>query len=214
MNFDPFVLWDHFEIGAERGFPDHPHRGFEAITYMLEGSMNHHDNLGNNSFVSAGGLQRFTAGSGLVHSEMPAETGMSRGIQLWINLPQHLKKIAPDYQQLDKKNITVKKLAGGKVKILVGDDSALKLNTHIIYQHLYLNTEASYKLDINASMRGFVYMLTGELTINQQKLQSNQALFIEDVSQLDFTAKENSECLICLGLPHHEAIYQHGPFVD
>jgi len=214
MNFDPFVLCDHFEIGAGRGFPDHPHRGFEAITYMLEGGMNHKDNLGNDSFVEAGGLQRFTAGRGLVHSEMPAETGISRGIQLWINLPQRLKKIAPDYQQMDEKHIPVQEIPGGKVKNLVGDESALKLNTEIIYQHLYLNGDAKYQLNIKPSMRGFIYMLKGTLTINQQNLQTDQALFIEDISQLEFVAKDESECLICFGVPHNEAIHQHGPFVD
>ena len=119
MNFDPFVLWDHFDIGAGRGFPNHPHRGFEAITYMFAGGMNHKDNLGNESFVTAGGAQRFTAGSGLVHSEMPAEQGQSNGIQLWINLPQRLKQSAPEYQQVNEDKFPVKKIAGGQVKILL-----------------------------------------------------------------------------------------------
>ena len=214
MNFDPFVLWDHFEIGAGRGFPDHPHRGFEAITYMLEGGMNHNDNLGNSSFVSAGGMQRFTAGSGLVHSEMPADTGISRGIQLWINLPQRLKKIDPDYQQLNNDDIPVKKFNGGEVKILVGEGSALQLNTDVSYQHLQLNASASYQLEIKAGMRGIVYMLTGRININQSTIQTGQALFIEDIAQLEFNAIDNSQCLICFGMPHHEPIHQHGPFVD
>lgn len=101
MNFDPFVLWDHFDILPGKGFPDHPHRGFEAITYMFSGGMNHQDNLGNASFVESGGAQRFTAGSGIVHSEMPAETGRSNGIQLWINLPKRLKTLPASYQQVD-----------------------------------------------------------------------------------------------------------------
>jgi len=83
-NFDPFVLWDHFDIEGG-GFPNHPHRGFEAITYMFDGGMKHKDNLGNQGTVFAGGAQRFTAGKGIVHSEMP--DGKAAGIQLWINLP-------------------------------------------------------------------------------------------------------------------------------
>ena len=125
MNFDPFVLWDHFNIGPGRGFPDHPHRGFEAITYMFDGGMNHKDNLGNESFVTAGGAQRFTAGAGMVHSEMPAEAGESNGIQLWINLPQRLKKIEPGYQQVDAAEFPIVELEAGQVKILVGENSPL-----------------------------------------------------------------------------------------
>ena len=102
MNFDPFVLMDHFDIEGG-GFPDHPHRGFEAITYMLDGGMQHVDNLGNKSVVYAGGLQRFTAGKGLVHSEMPQ--GRAQGIQLWINLPKRLKQMQPSYQQVDAEDI-------------------------------------------------------------------------------------------------------------
>lgn len=120
MNFDPFVLFDHFDIGAGHGFPEHPHRGFEAITYMFNGGMNHKDNLGNESFVSKGGAQRFTAGKGLVHSEMPAKEGKSNGIQLWINLPKRLKQIAPSYQQVNDDEFSQQNILGGWVKNIVG----------------------------------------------------------------------------------------------
>jgi len=136
MNFDPFVLWDHFTLDSGRGFPDHPHRGFEAITYMFEGGMNHKDNLGNESFVTAGGAQRFTAGSGLVHSEMPAQTGVSNGIQLWINLPKRLKQVDAEYQQVNANEFPVKKLDGGTVKTIVGENSPLQLKTSVIYRHV------------------------------------------------------------------------------
>jgi len=166
MNFDPFVLFDHFDIAPGRGFPDHPHRGFEAITYMFDGGMNHKDNLGNESFVTAGGAQRFTAGSGLVHSEMPAENGKSMGIQLWINLPKNLKQIDPDYQQVNTDEFPVKKLDGGQVKILVGDGSPLKLKTEVIYQDVQLDNIAEYHLAISNEMRGIIYV-TNDLTIFQ-----------------------------------------------
>ena len=107
LNLDPFVLWDHFDIAAG-GFPDHPHRGFEAITYLFEGGMKHADNLGNRGTVHAGGAQRFTAGSGIVHSEFP--DGHAAGIQLWINLPRRLKGIDADYQQLQANEISNSKL--------------------------------------------------------------------------------------------------------
>lgn len=214
MNFDPFVLWDHFDIGPGRGFPDHPHRGFEGITYMFDGGMNHKDNLGNESFVSAGGAQRFTAGSGMVHSEMPADKGHSNGIQLWINLPQRLKKIAPDYQQLNADEFPLKQIEGGQVKILVGEGSPLKLHTQVIYQHVTLNPKAHYRLNLPTQMRGIIYMLKGSLTINQQYIKNDQALFLDHVNTLDFSAEEDCEFMICMGVPHHEPIRQYGPFVD
>ena len=105
MNYDPFVLWDHFELAPGAGFPEHPHRGFEAITYLFNGSIEHKDNLSNQSTVYAGGAQRFTAGKGIVHSEMLAKNTTSTGIQLWINLPRKLKQIEPAYQQVDAENI-------------------------------------------------------------------------------------------------------------
>lgn len=214
MNFDPFVLFDHFDIGAGRGFPDHPHRGFEGITYMFEGGMNHKDNLGNESFVTAGGAQRFTAGSGMVHSEMPANNGKSIGIQLWINLPQRLKQIQPGYQQVDSDEFPVKIIDGGQIKTVVGDDSPLKLNTDVIYQHAQLQRNANYSVKLHAGMRGIVYVMQGQITVNDSEVNADQALFIEDNTALDFKASKDSEFMVCFGLPHGEPIRQYGPYVD
>lgn len=214
MNFDPFVLWDHFNIGPGRGFPDHPHRGFEAITYMFDGGMNHKDNLGNESFVTAGGAQRFTAGSGMVHSEMPAEIGESNGIQLWINLPQRLKKIEPDYQQVDAAEFPVVELEAGQVKILVGENSPLELKTKVIYQHVTLKKDADYSLVLDQGMRGIVYAMQGAVQVNADLLKADQALFIDAETKLEFKAKQDSQFMICMGLPHGEPIRQYGPFVD
>lgn len=214
MNYDPFVLWDHFNIGPGRGFPDHPHRGFEAITYMFDGGMNHKDNLGNESFVTAGGAQRFTAGSGMVHSEMPAENGESNGIQLWINLPQRLKQLEPGYQQVDAGEFPVKEIPGGQVKVLVGEDSPLKLQTKVIYQHVSLNKAARYTPALTPGMRGIVYLMRGLIEVNAEKLESDQAVFIEGENSLSFNVIEDAEFMICMGLPHGEPIRQYGPFVD
>ena len=214
MNFDPFVLWDHFDINQGRGFPDHPHRGFEAITYMFDGGMQHEDNLGNKSFVTAGGAQRFTAGSGLVHSEMPAEKGRSNGIQLWINLPKKLKMIAPEYQQVDAEAFPTVSIKGGQVKTLVGKGSPLRLKTDIIYQHVKLDKQAVYPLELNVTMHGIIYVMDGEISIDKKTVKADQALFIEDVESLQLLAEENSEFMVCMGTPHGEPIHQHGPFVD
>jgi len=130
-NYDPFVLWDHFDISGG-GFPDHPHRGFEAITYLFDGGMNHADNLGNKGIVYAGGAQRFTAGSGMVHSEFP--DGRAHGIQLWINLPKRLKGIEPDYQQIQADMIPESNDAGVSIRTIVGGAGAITLHTEVEHE--------------------------------------------------------------------------------
>jgi len=214
MNFDPFVLWDHFSITSGHGFPEHPHRGFEAITYMLEGGMNHKDNLGNESFVSNGGAQRFTAGKGLVHSEMPADTGVSIGIQLWINLPKCLKQVAPKYQQVNENEFPVDNVEGGSVKIIIGKNSPLKLKTKIIYEHIKLNQESIYEKSLEMGMCGIVYVLQGSLKLNSIPINADQAAFIDEEELVKFEGVNNAEFMLCMGMPHGEPIHQHGPFVD
>ncbi len=215
MNFDPFVLWDHFTLDSGRGFPDHPHRGFEAITYMFDGGMNHKDNLGNESFVTAGGAQRFTAGSGLVHSEIPAETGISNGIQLWINLPRRLKQVDAEYQQVNANEFPVQNIEGGTVKTIVGKNSPLLSKTTIIYQHVTLNKDGIYKLNLPSSgMRGIVYVMQGSISVNSTNIHTDQAAFVEAEALVEFIATKNSEFMVCMGMPHGEPIHQHGPFVD
>lgn len=214
MNFDPFVLWDNFNIGPDRGFPTHPHRGFEAITYMFTGSIEHKDNLGNHSTVISGGAQRFTAGRGIEHSEMPDSQGMSNGIQLWINLSKDLKQIEPSYQQVDKGNIPLKKIEGGSVSVIVGDDSPVKLKTPVRYLEVNLEKEASLTENVPGNFRGFVYLIKGQLKINEDVLSKREAYFFENIKTLNMQALSESQYMICMGQPHCEPIHQHGPFVD
>lgn len=214
MNFDPFVLWDNFNIGPDRGFPTHPHRGFEAITYMFTGSIEHKDNLGNHSTVTSGGAQRFTAGRGMEHSEMPDSQAMSNGIQLWINLAKELKTIEPDYQQVDKENIPVKEIEGGRVSIIVGDDSPLKLKTPVRYLEVNLDNAAQFVENIPDDFRGFVYLLSGKLKINADTLNAREAFFFGNINELNINALTESHFMLCMGKPHGEPIRQYGPFVD
>lgn len=211
MNFDPFVLMDHFDIEGA-GFPDHPHRGFEAITYMLDGGMQHTDNLGNQSIVHAGGLQRFTAGKGLVHSEMPQ--GKAQGIQLWINLPKRLKQMQPSYQQVDAEDVPNDSNDGVRVQTLVGKGSPTQLQTKVIYLDVSLKKGRVYQQHIDDDMRGFVYVLEGEIKLNQELLSTAEAMFFEVSTTLSILAKQASRVIICFGKPHGEPIHQHGPYVD
>jgi len=214
MNFDPFVLWDHFTIEPGNGFPTHPHRGFEAITYMFSGGMEHKDNLGNQSMVTTGGAQRFTAGRGLEHSEMPAIEGKSSGIQLWINLPQRLKQVEPEYQQVDADAIPVRQSGDAKVRIIVGDPSPLRIKTDIRYYDVSLPAGGNYSETVPPNFHGLLYMVEGEIEVSSQVLTQAQTLFFTDIRQLDVTARQDSRFMLVMGQPHGEPIRQYGPFVD
>jgi len=214
MNYDPFVLWDNFHLGPDRGFPTHPHRGFEAITYMFTGSLEHKDNLGNQSRVTAGGAQRFTAGRGLKHSEMPDSEVNSNGIQLWINLSKSKKTIEPDYQQVDEVNIPRVEIEGGNIRIIVGDESPVKLHTAVRYLRVNLDSAARLSENVPEGFRGFIYILNGKLKVNKETVNEREAYFFEKIEELDIEALTESHFMLCMGLPHGEPIKQYGPFVD
>jgi redox-sensitive bicupin YhaK (pirin superfamily) len=211
LNFDPFVLWDHFDI-TSGGFPDHPHRGFEAITYLFAGGMKHADNLGNRGTVHAGGAQRFTAGRGLVHSEFP--DGHAAGIQLWINLPARLKSLPADYQQLQDNEIPEHEENGAHVRTIVGDGSPLSLHTPVEYLDIVLEAGATLTRAIPAGFQGFLYIVDGSIIIDGQPAKSGQAMLVEDTEAITLSAHEAARLMWCFGKPHHEPIRQHGPYVD
>lgn len=208
-NFDPFVLWDHFDITGG-GFPNHPHRGFEAITYMFEGGMQHTDNLGNRGTVHGVGAQRFTAGKGMVHSEMP--DGRAVGIQLWVNLPKRLKGIEPAYQQVD--SIPESGGEGVLIRIIVGEGGSIQLKTDIEYLDVSLASRAYWKKSIHAGFRGFIYVVEGCVQIGGEEVSSGSASYIEDTSDVTIEAHEAARLMWCFGKPHGEPICQNGPFVD
>jgi redox-sensitive bicupin YhaK (pirin superfamily) len=214
MNFDPFVLWDDFSVAPGAGFPTHPHRGFEAITYMFDGTMQHKDNLGNESTVTAGGAQRFTAGRGIEHSEMPSPDRVSRGIQLWINLPRSHKTIAPDYQQVDADEFPQTLMPDGSVRTIVGDGSPLRLHTPVRYLEVRLNRGGRYTDAIESGYRGLVYVVDGAIRIGDHTLVSGESCFVDGVDRIDITAVDNARFMVCLGRPHGEPIRQWGPYVD
>lgn len=214
MNFDPIVLWDHFSVAPGTGFPDHPHRGFEAITYVFSGSMQHADNLGNRSTVLPGGAQRFTAGRGLVHSEMPGHGERTAGIQLWINLPLRLKGVEPGYQQVEGADIPQQVFAGGKKRIIVGAGSPVRLLTPVQYLDIELDAGAGLIEPVTGGHRGLVYIVDGELELNGHTLVTGQAGLVDGVDSLKMNAVQDTRLMLCLGQPHGEPIRQYGPYVD
>jgi len=216
MNYDPFVLFDHFTLKEGTGFPNHPHRGFEAITYVFEGGMNHKDNLGNDKFVSKGGAQVFCAGSGLIHSEMPANKGTTSGIQLWINLAKKEKGISPTYQFFEKEDLPSYSENGVEVTDIVGSKSPVFLNTEITYQHLKFSKDSQKPITIQKDSNAIIYIVSGEFQVNNQHVLSGESLLIssQEEGQIDITAKSIGSVVVCSGVPHKEPIYQHGPYVD
>ena len=215
-NHDPFVLFDHFTLKEGTGFPNHPHRGFEAITYIFEGGMNHKDNLGNDKFVSQGGAQVFCAGRGLIHSEMPANKGTTSGIQLWINLAKKEKGISPTYQFFEKEDLPSYLENGVEVTDIVGSNSPVFLNTEITYQHLKFSKDAQKPIMIQKDSNSIIYIVSGEFQINGQKTLAGESLLIstKEESSLDVTSQYEGSIVICSGIPYREPIFQHGPYVD
>jgi len=208
-NFDPFVLFDHFDI-ANGGFPEHPHRGFEAITWLFAGGMRHTDNLGNAGTVHAGGAQAFTAGSGIVHSEFPV--GRTAGIQLWVNLPQRLKSITPAYQQIDHIAPTIS--YGIEIRSIVGHNGAIRLHTPVEYLDIRMCAQSRLTQAITAEYRGIIYVVAGELACDHAVVRAGQALLLENETECSLHARERTHLLWCFGKPHCEPVHQHGPFVD
>ena len=211
MNLDPFMLFDHFFLEPGTGFPTHPHRGFEAITYLFEGGMQHRDNLGNDSTVTAGGAQRFTAGRGIEHSEMPA--GKTAGIQLWINLSQANKKIAPAYQAVPADAIPVHLFKGGQTRVIVGPDSPLQLHTPLRYEDISLDAGGAMTTEVPADWQGFAYVVDGEVKVQDQDVTAGQAIHLGGGVCRIQTA-QGARILLCVGRPHGEPVRQYGPYVD
>jgi len=214
LNFDPFVLFDHFDI-AKGGFPPHPHRGFEAITWMIRGGMRHKDNLGNEGTVQAGGAQRFTAGKGITHSEMP--DGHAEGIQLWINLPQRLKHVDADYQQVDA--APGQEEDGITLRFIVGNRGAIRLRTDVEFAEIGMSAGTHLRHDIDAGWCGIVYVAEGGISLGGEAhgdmhLKAGDAAFVKKEYFLSLHSAEGARVMWCFGVPHQEPIRQHGPFVD
>ncbi|SRR6056297_1814727 len=212
---DPFVLLDEFFVESPASFPNHEHRGFEAVTYMLEGSFVHEDNLGNSSEVNTGGLQTFNAGKSIIHSEKPGDTGFSHGIQLWVNLPGELKNSEPSYQQL-KDTKVIKDGDGIKVRKILGENTEVELNTEVEYYDLKLKKEANYQQMIHENHKGLLYLIEGTISINNLKVDINEgeALLFDNLNTINVSSKEDARFILITGKPLDQKIRIKGSFVE
>lgn len=212
-HFDPFVLLDEFFVEPPASFPSHPHRGFEAITYMLEGGFHHIDNFGNDTVVLAGGLQKFTAGRGIVHAELPGTKGLNRGLQLWIRLPSRLGNIEPDYQQIESKDIPEKDLDGIRIRVVAGEKSSVKLHTKIVYLDVISSKQTQFAYEVDPENNIFMYVLKGSINVADSIVTKSEAALLTMGKKVEATMERDSRFVLVSGRPHKEPIILKGSFV-
>lgn len=230
LRLDPFLMLDCF--GSDQaadylaGFPAHPHRGFETVTYMLDGHMLHEDHLGNQGHLKSGGVQWMTAGSGIIHSEMPQqESGLMRGFQLWLNLPANEKMKDPAYVDLKPEQLSRVALAGGGKAVVIAGSLNLPqqgqtvagpiqgLSTEPLYVDFTMTAGEQVQLQIPAGHNALVYPFEGEVKIGGARVQTHQAAILTDGDSLTFTADADARVIVLAAKPIGEPVVQYGPFV-
>jgi redox-sensitive bicupin YhaK (pirin superfamily) len=225
---DPFLLLDLFESDQPNdyiaGFPDHPHRGFETVTYMLAGKMRHKDNAGNEGVISANGVQWMTAGKGIVHSEMPEqESGLLKGFQLWVNLPKTHKMTEPAYQEFAANNLAMEYGDdGSEIRVISGTTNkgtkGPVVNTHITptYMDISLPAGTNFEQSLPKIDNAFIFVIEGSVLVGNsgQELQQNHLGILSKGDAVTITASsENNNFLLISGKPLNEDVARGGPFV-
>ena len=226
---DPFLLLDAFRSDKPEeyiaGFPPHPHRGFETVTYLLEGRMRHRDNAGHEGVIESGGIQWMTAGQGIVHSEMPEqENGLLEGFQLWVNLPAAHKMDSPSYQEFPKTSIPVETRTNGiEVRVIAGMTSqgtegpVVQPHTEPLYLDVHLPAGEVFTEDIPESHNAFVYVIQGQVKVNENDpniLKRDELAVLSPGRQISVSSVElDARFLLVAGKPLHEAVARGGPFV-
>lgn len=227
---DPFLMLDEFGSDDPKayiaGFPDHPHRGFETVTVMLDGRMRHRDNKGNEGLLGPGGVQWMTAGSGLVHSEMPEqEEGLMRGFQLWLNLPAHLKMTRPGYSDLQADAIPTAPLSGdATARVIAGrlgdvagaialDPEARPTEPYLL--DLFLPTGGTAEVPLPAGHAAFAYVYEGEVTLGGERLSRGDLAILGegDGFRAQADAQGEARVLLAAARPLNEPVARYGPFV-
>ncbi|MEC7689832.1 MAG: pirin family protein [Pseudomonadota bacterium] len=221
---DPFLMLDFF--GSDNpgeyiaGFPPHPHRGFQTVTYMLAGKMRHRDSVGNEGVIEAGGIQWMNAGRGLIHEEMPEqESGLLQGFQLWVNLPAKEKMSAPGYEDIHPD--AVPDVAIGqqvRVKILAGEFNGVSgpVKSHSV-DPLFIDVQSAAEEEVTLPLADehntFVYCYEGGLQIAEQPVSHGKLAVLSKGTALTMTMQAGTKCIIVSGAPIHEPVVQYGPFV-
>ena len=224
---DPFLLFDH--IGPAEHAPGkgvgtswHPHRGFETVTYLLEGDAEHRDSMGNHGHMKAGDTQWMTAGSGVLHKEGPsAESqrtgGRSHGLQLWVNLPAAMKMTPPAYQDLRAEANAKLDLPGATVRVIAGNlfelDGPGTTHTPISYAHITLQQDATVTTDLPDGHVVLVYPMTGAIRVEGQQVDEGIMAVVDGTTLTMVGAADQSEVILLTGQPIGEPVARYGPFV-
>jgi len=224
--FDPFLMFDEF--GSENkddyigGFPPHPHRGIETVTYMLAGEFEHKDSTGAKGRMSAGDVQWMKTGGGIIHSEMPAMSeGKLHGFQLWVNMPAKLKMNKPEYIYIDSKQMQVHKDSDKEIKTIAGkfDDAEGPVKGHNvepIYFDIELNKNKEFTFEIPSTHNSFLYLIDGEIEIGEQDhkpVKDSTLILLTSGEKLKVKGITRSKFLLISGKPIGEPIARGGPFV-
>lgn len=248
-NFSPFLMLDHFTIGPGAGFPDHPHRGQETITYLLSGSVDHEDFTGSSGTIRAGDLQFMTAGRGIVHAEMPgapdptAPGAPNIGMQLWVDLPQHLKSCEPRYRDLPREEIPTATAPGGKVtiKIISGEALGVQSVKDLAYTPVWLlditvRPGGRHIQALPAGWNAFMYVLSGAITVHTSSSPSStdpgtrirqfhNTVFTREGDGVEISVPEgvpegegagegeDARVFLVAGMVLEQEVVQYGPFV-
>ncbi|KAH7670519.1 Pirin protein [Dioscorea alata] len=225
-SLDPFLMLDEFSVSPPAGFPDHPHRGFETVTYMLQGAFTHQDFSGHKGTINAGDLQWMTAGRGIIHSEMPAGEGVHKGLQLWINLSSKDKMIEPRYQELQSKDISRVEKDGVEVRIIAGESfgvrSPVYTRTPTMYLDFTMKPGSQLQQQIPETWNAFVYVIEGEGVFGVPNSSapssiatSHYVLVLSHGDGLSVYNKGTKALRFVLigGQPLNEPVVQYGPFV-
>ena len=224
--FDPFLLFDHFAFndpieGPIRGFPMHPHRGIETVTYMIEGATHHRDSLGNAGLIGPGDVQWMTSGRGILHEEMPrrGESGAIYGFQLWVNLPSHLKMTEPRYQEVNASTIPTYEKDGVKIRVVAGEvDGVTGPVTEIAASPLYLDVQLApdkeWTQPITRGHTALAYVFEGEGVLSEQTVEAVKLIKFADGDHIQVKTENNPlRFMLFAGAPFKEPIVPYGPFV-
>ncbi len=224
--FDPFLMLDEF--GSENkddyigGFPPHPHRGIETVTYMLQGEFEHEDSTGAKGRMKSGDVQWMKTGSGIIHSEMPAMSeGKLHGFQLWINMPAKLKMSKPDYIYIDADKIQVHKDSDKQVKVIAGkfenaEGPIKEHNVEPIYFDIELKKDKDFNIELPLAHNSFIYLIDGEIKIGEQthdKVKDSTLILLNKGQKLKVSSLTKGKFLLISGKPIGEKIARGGPFV-
>lgn len=223
---DPFLLFDHFAFnnpleGPIRGFPYHPHRGIETVTYMIEGSTSHRDSLGNAGVIGPGDVQWMSAGRGILHEEMPRRgpSGNIYGFQLWVNLPSHLKMSEPRYQEVTSSTIPIVQKDGVTVRLVAGELDGVHgpvkdIAASPLYMDVKLAPGSRFTYPIPSGHTVLAYVFEGAGEFGSEVVESvSMVVFNDDGDQIEVKSESGVQFMLIAGAPFKEPIVPYGPFV-